>query len=191
MADRRYTRSHEWVMVDGKHATIGITDYAQSQLGDQRLELEDRLERALAGFGLVGGVGGVELGLGGHGRHRRRDEAAVDAAAAKRQPVGKHRVPIGQGRDLGHRLELGQTVRQLKRFEPQRWRDVDEKFVHRPHADRFEHRRPVLGRVDEVGQATARRPRSASCKTPHPEGRRADRLRARASGSSLHRRDPR
>jgi len=34
MADRRYTRSHEWVMVDGKHATIGITDYAQSQLGD-------------------------------------------------------------------------------------------------------------------------------------------------------------
>src|SRR5437868_13563637 len=34
MADRRYTRSHEWVMVDGKHATIGITEYAQSQLGD-------------------------------------------------------------------------------------------------------------------------------------------------------------
>ena len=27
MADRRYTRSHEWVMVDGKHATIGITSY--------------------------------------------------------------------------------------------------------------------------------------------------------------------
>src|SRR5205085_12597795 len=34
MADRRYTRSHEWVAVDGKHATIGITDFAQSQLGD-------------------------------------------------------------------------------------------------------------------------------------------------------------
>jgi glycine cleavage system H protein len=34
MADRRYTRTHEWVSVDGKHATIGITDYAQSQLGD-------------------------------------------------------------------------------------------------------------------------------------------------------------
>jgi len=34
MADRRYTRSHEWVTLDGKHATIGITDFAQSQLGD-------------------------------------------------------------------------------------------------------------------------------------------------------------
>ncbi|HSS62708.1 MAG TPA: glycine cleavage system protein GcvH [Candidatus Limnocylindrales bacterium] len=34
MADRRYTKTHEWVMVDGKHATIGITDFAQSQLGD-------------------------------------------------------------------------------------------------------------------------------------------------------------
>lgn len=34
MADRRYTRSHEWVTVDGKTATVGITDFAQSQLGD-------------------------------------------------------------------------------------------------------------------------------------------------------------
>jgi glycine cleavage system H protein len=34
MADRRYTRTHEWVTVDGKEATIGITDFAQSQLGD-------------------------------------------------------------------------------------------------------------------------------------------------------------
>jgi glycine cleavage system H protein len=34
MSDRRYTKTHEWVAVDGKHATIGITDYAQSQLGD-------------------------------------------------------------------------------------------------------------------------------------------------------------
>jgi glycine cleavage system H protein len=34
MADRRYTKTHEWVEADGKHATIGITDYAQSQLGD-------------------------------------------------------------------------------------------------------------------------------------------------------------
>jgi glycine cleavage system H protein len=34
MADRRYTKTHEWVTVDGKIATVGITDYAQSQLGD-------------------------------------------------------------------------------------------------------------------------------------------------------------
>jgi glycine cleavage system H protein len=34
MADRRYTKTHEWITVDGKLATIGITDFAQSQLGD-------------------------------------------------------------------------------------------------------------------------------------------------------------
>ena len=32
--DRRYTKEHEWVLVDGDEATIGITDYAQDQLGD-------------------------------------------------------------------------------------------------------------------------------------------------------------
>ncbi len=30
----KYSNDHEWVKVDGNVATIGITDYAQSQLGD-------------------------------------------------------------------------------------------------------------------------------------------------------------
>jgi glycine cleavage system H protein len=34
MASRLYTTTHEWVTVDGKSATVGITDFAQSQLGD-------------------------------------------------------------------------------------------------------------------------------------------------------------
>ena len=34
MAERRYTKTHEWVTVDGKTATVGITDFAQAQLGD-------------------------------------------------------------------------------------------------------------------------------------------------------------
>jgi glycine cleavage system H protein len=34
MAERRYTKTHEWVTVDGKTVTVGITDFAQSQLGD-------------------------------------------------------------------------------------------------------------------------------------------------------------
>ncbi len=33
-ADRRYTKEHEWVKIDGSTATVGITDYAQSSLGD-------------------------------------------------------------------------------------------------------------------------------------------------------------
>jgi glycine cleavage system H protein len=31
---RYYTDEHEWIDVDGNVATVGITDYAQSQLGD-------------------------------------------------------------------------------------------------------------------------------------------------------------
>lgn len=30
----KYTNDHEWVRVDGKIGTIGITDYAQGELGD-------------------------------------------------------------------------------------------------------------------------------------------------------------
>jgi len=32
--DLRYSSDHEWVRVDGSHARIGITDYAQDALGD-------------------------------------------------------------------------------------------------------------------------------------------------------------
>lgn len=32
--DLRYSEEHEWVQLDGQIATIGITDYAQTQLGD-------------------------------------------------------------------------------------------------------------------------------------------------------------
>jgi len=34
MATIRFTKDHEYVSVDGDIATVGITDYAQSQLGD-------------------------------------------------------------------------------------------------------------------------------------------------------------
>jgi len=34
MAERQYTKTHEWITVDGKTATVGITDFAQAQLGD-------------------------------------------------------------------------------------------------------------------------------------------------------------
>jgi glycine cleavage system H protein len=32
--DLRYTKEHEWVRLEGDTATIGITDYAQGELGD-------------------------------------------------------------------------------------------------------------------------------------------------------------
>jgi glycine cleavage system H protein len=33
-ADLKYTKDHEWVRIDGSEARVGITDYAQKQLGD-------------------------------------------------------------------------------------------------------------------------------------------------------------
>jgi glycine cleavage system H protein len=32
--DLRYTKSHEWVRIDGDIATFGLSDYAQAELGD-------------------------------------------------------------------------------------------------------------------------------------------------------------
>lgn len=34
MSALKYTEDHEWISIDGDIATIGITDYAQEQLGD-------------------------------------------------------------------------------------------------------------------------------------------------------------
>jgi glycine cleavage system H protein len=34
MSTLRFTRDHEWIRLDGDLAIVGITDYAQSQLGD-------------------------------------------------------------------------------------------------------------------------------------------------------------
>jgi glycine cleavage system H protein len=47
-ADKRYTKDHEWLVLDGDIATVGITDHAQEQLGDLvHVELPE-LERAVA-----------------------------------------------------------------------------------------------------------------------------------------------
>jgi glycine cleavage system H protein len=59
MAERRYTKTHEWVTVDGKTATVGITDFAQSQLGDVvflELPSTGRKVAEREGFGVIESV---------------------------------------------------------------------------------------------------------------------------------------
>ena len=34
MADTKYSEEHEWILVEGDSGTVGITDYAQEQMGD-------------------------------------------------------------------------------------------------------------------------------------------------------------
>lgn len=59
MAERRYTKTHEWLVIDGKTATVGITDFAQAQLGDVVfLELPKPGRKVSAGeaFGVIESV---------------------------------------------------------------------------------------------------------------------------------------
>ena len=59
-ADRRYTKQHEWVRLEGDRGTIGITDYAQKQLGDVvYLELPE-VGRKLEAHGSFGTVESVK-----------------------------------------------------------------------------------------------------------------------------------
>mgnify|MGYP000335885113 FL=1 len=55
----KYTEDHEWVKVDGDTATVGITDHAQSELGDiifiEFPEINDLFER-MEPFGTIEAV---------------------------------------------------------------------------------------------------------------------------------------
>jgi len=60
--DLKYTKEHEWVRIKGDTATMGITDYAQEQLGDVvYLELPEEGEEVEKGepFGVVESVKAV------------------------------------------------------------------------------------------------------------------------------------
>lgn len=55
----RYTKEHEWIRVDGDVATIGITEYAQGELGDivyVTLPAKETEVRQMAAFGTVEAV---------------------------------------------------------------------------------------------------------------------------------------
>ena len=58
-AELKYTKEHEWIRVEGEEAYVGITDYAQSQLGDIVLvEVETEGDNLEAGdtFGSIEAV---------------------------------------------------------------------------------------------------------------------------------------
>jgi glycine cleavage system H protein len=61
-SDYRYTKEHEWIKVDGSVGTIGITDYAQAELGDVvfvELPKAGTLVKAGQSFGTVESVKAV------------------------------------------------------------------------------------------------------------------------------------
>ena len=61
-SDYRYTKEHEWIKVSGDTGTIGITDYAQHELGDVVfVELPEKGSKLKAGdvFGTIDSVKAV------------------------------------------------------------------------------------------------------------------------------------
>lgn len=94
-ADLVYTKEHEWLLVEGDIATIGITDYAQQELGDvvyvELPEEEDSFE-AEESFGSVESVKAVsEIYMPVTGSVEEVNQALTDA------PETVNDDPFGEG----------------------------------------------------------------------------------------------
>ena len=55
-----YSKEHEWVKIDGDHAVVGITDYAQNSLGDIVYVELPRVGKQIDQFGNIGVVESVK-----------------------------------------------------------------------------------------------------------------------------------
>jgi glycine cleavage system H protein len=92
--DLRYTKDHEWLRVEGDEATIGITDFAQSELGDivfVDINTEGQDLEAEAVFGTVEAVKTVsDLFMPVSGTVLAvNPDLADDPAAVNSDPYGK------------------------------------------------------------------------------------------------------
>jgi glycine cleavage system H protein len=56
----KYTKDHEWVLIDGDLATVGITDFAQKELGDIVYVEVETLDQTLAKDEVFGTVEAVK-----------------------------------------------------------------------------------------------------------------------------------
>ncbi len=92
--DLRYSQSHEWVRVEGETATVGITDFAQNELGDvvfvelpnvgRQLQSDDvfgSIESVKAVSDLISPVSGEVVEI--------NDALAADPALANTSPYGE------------------------------------------------------------------------------------------------------
>ena len=59
-SELKYTKDHEWVKIDGDIATIGITDFAQSELGDIVYVEVETVDETLAAEEIFGTVEAVK-----------------------------------------------------------------------------------------------------------------------------------
>ena len=58
--DLKYTKDHEWIKIEGNVATVGVTDFAQSELGDIVFVEIETLDEELDGEEVFGSVEAVK-----------------------------------------------------------------------------------------------------------------------------------
>lgn len=105
-AELKYTKDHEWISIDGDIATVGITDFAQGELGDivyiEVETLDETLERE-AVFGTVEAVKTVsDLFLPLSGEIIEFNEALED------EPEKVNTDPYGEGWMI--KIKIGDTA---------------------------------------------------------------------------------
>ncbi|MDE3741431.1 glycine cleavage system protein GcvH [Maribacter polysaccharolyticus] len=59
-SELKYTKDHEWVRVDGEMATVGITDFAQGELGDIVYVEVETVDETMEKDGVFGSVEAVK-----------------------------------------------------------------------------------------------------------------------------------
>ncbi|HEY7863989.1 MAG TPA: glycine cleavage system protein GcvH [Thermoanaerobaculia bacterium] len=124
----RYTRSHEWVRLDGEIGTIGITDHAQKELGEiVYLELPEvgHLFKADEEFGTVESVKAVsELYIPITGEVVEINAAAVaEPGMVNEDPFGDGwlvKIRIGSNQELEALLTAAQYAEYLREEEKAR-----------------------------------------------------------------------
>lgn len=92
-ADLKYTKDHEWAKIEGNTVTVGITDHAQSALGDVvfcELPAVGRVLRAGETFGVVESIKAVsDLYAPVAGKVVANNQAVVDdPSLLNKQPQG-------------------------------------------------------------------------------------------------------
>lgn len=103
-SELKYTKDHEWVKIEGNLATIGITDFAQSELGDIVFVDVDTVDDELNAGEVFGSVEAVktvsDLFLPTNGKVIEFNEALED------EPELVNSDPYGKGWII--KLELGE-----------------------------------------------------------------------------------
>ena len=110
-ADLKYTKDHEWIKIDGDQATIGVTDFAQKELGDiVFVEVDTEGETLSAGdvFGTVEAVKTVsDLFMPLTGTVESFNEALEDSPEVVNQD------PYGEGWMVKLKFESGTDLSEL------------------------------------------------------------------------------